>query len=416
MPRKREGSVEYRGGCWQAHLWFRLPTKHRKWVKLEGIPADDRETAKAAATYAQEILDQRGYVPTARDLTVNEWMPRWIKLRKKLWASWPNDASNYRIYIEPDLGVLPIKAITRGHGRALVRKLDDHVLAGDLADSTAANVWYTATRMFLDATQSNEPEVAVLEANPFRDIEGPTAKSIEREKQFLYPDEFIKLVSCPMVPLVYARLYTIAVYTQVREAEELALDWMAFDLGHHTVHVHQSADYVRDDGQTAKPTKGRKARRFGIEPELEPLLEAMKREASNQALLFPDPPTVTGEYGLANMLRAHLKLAGNERPELTERVPTRMPIRFHDLRATGITWRLARGDAPILVQQDAGHTSFQTTERYIRLARGIIGQEVFPVLPERLLGAAAKSPRKAQMGHSGATLPGTSWAQQGLNL
>ena len=75
-----------------------------------------------------------------------------------------------------------------------------------------------------------------------------------------------------------------------------------------------------------------------------------------------------------------------------------MPIRFHDLRATGITWRLARGDTPILVQQDAGHESFQTTEKYIRLARGIDPEAVFPPLPMRVL--EGKSPGKAPRGSS----------------
>ncbi len=335
-----------------------------------------------------------------RATTVNEWFPRWITLRKKLWPSWENDDTNFRIYIEPLLGILPMKAITRDHGRALARKLDDLVLKEEIADTTARNVWHTGTRMFLDGTQSNEPGVAVLDANPFRDIEGPTAKSPEKQKQFLYPDEFLQLVWCDDVPLVYARFYAVAVYSHVREAEQLALGWSAIDLKHATIHVHESADFVRDDGEGTKPTKSGKARRLGIEVELLPLLEAMHRESGGKGRLFPEPLTVTGEYGLAQTLRRHLKLAGVEREELHERTKTQMRLRFHDLRATGITWRLARGDAPILVQQDAGHESFQTTEKYIRLARGIDPEAVFPVLPSRLLKAAGKSPGKAPRGYS----------------
>lgn len=418
MPKQRSGNVEWRGGMWKAHVWFPGPPRRRDWVPLEGIGSNDRELAKQAAVVAQEVIDRHGYVPSFRGETVSEWTrKRWLKLREKLWpSSWTNDASNFRIYIEPELGILPMRGVTRDHGRTLCRKLDDMVIAGDMAESTARNVWHTATRMFLDARESNEPGVAVLDANPFRDIEGPTAEGVEREKQLLYPDEFLKLVSCPEVPLLYARFYAVAVYTLTRQAEELALDWSAVDLAHGTVHVHQSADYVRDDGRKAKPTKGRKARRPELEAELAPLLEAMKRESGGKGLVFPEPPTVTGEYGLAEMLRKHLKAAGVERSELTERLATRMPIRFHDLRATGITWRLARGDAPILVQQDAGHSSFQTTEKYIRLARGIRPEEVFPPLPRRLLGASANGPRMAQTGQSRSKTSGKQWAQQDLNL
>jgi len=425
MPRARSGNVEWRGGMWKAHVWFPGPPKCREWVPLEGIPATDREAAKEAALAAQEIVDQHGYVPSFRGETVNEWTEKkWLPLRKKLFpASWTNDKSNFGIYIAGDLGILPMRGLTRDHGRALCRKLDDLVLARTIAEATAQNIWYTATRMTLDATRSNEPGVAVLDANPFADIEGPTAKGVDMEKQLLYPDEFIRLVSCEDVPLLYARLYTVAIYTHVREAEELALDWNALDLAHGRIHVHQSVDYVRDDGRTAKPTKGRMARRYRIEAELLPLLEAMHRESGGKGLLFPEPPTVTGDYGLAEMLKRHLKVAGVERAELLKRTETTRPIRFQDLRATGVTWRLARGaagDAPILVQQDAGHKSFQTTEKYIRLAGGFDSETVFPPLPPRLLGAkkttGRKGPRKAQAGQSTPKTSEKQWAQQGLNL
>ncbi len=209
------------------------------------------------------------------------------------------------------------------------------------------------------------------------------------------------------MPVLYARFYAVAIYTYIRQAEQLALDWSAFDLRHQTIHVHESLDLVRDDGEETKTTKARCARRFSIEPNLLPLLEALKEETGGQGRVFPNPPVVTGSTGLAEMLRRHLILAGIERAELTERLKTRMPIRFHDLRATGVTWRLARGDAPIRVQQDAGHSSFQTTEKYIRSASGLVTDEVFPPLPDRLLAVtgsetgsrkrAANSPRIAQV-------------------
>jgi integrase len=42
------------------------------------------------------------------------------------------------------------------------------------------------------------------------------------------------------------------------------------------------------------------------------------------------------------------------------------PIRFHDLRASGITWMAVRGDDPQKIQARAGHTDFNTTQGYIR--------------------------------------------------
>ena len=87
--------------------------------------------------------------------------------------------------------------------------------------------------------------------------------------------------------------------------------------------------------------------------------------------------------------RFYLERAGVTRAELHTKSddPTRKPISFHDLRATGITWMAVRGDEPLRIQQRAGHTDFQTTQIYIRQAEAVREgfSEVFPALPECLL-------------------------------
>jgi hypothetical protein len=97
------------------------------------------------------------------------------------------------------------------------------------------------------------------------------------------------------------------------------------------------------------------------------------------------------QRNMARKLRRYLKIAGVTRPELHEGSPTRKQLTWHDLRATGITWMAIRGDDPLKIKQRAGHTTFSTTERYIRQAEAVregFG-EVFPELPE-CLGVAAR--------------------------
>ena len=80
------------------------------------------------------------------------------------------------------------------------------------------------------------------------------------------------------------------------------------------------------------------------------------------------------------------------RPELHEGSSTRRVLRWHDLRATGITWMAVRGDAPQLIQSRAGHTDFATTLAYVRAAEALAAGfgEVFPALPPRLLESSSK--------------------------
>jgi integrase len=124
--------------------------------------------------------------------------------------------------------------------------------------------------------------------------------------------------------------------------------------------------------------------------------------------LFPDRPANTpkgnqwraavtdyipgpdGEYGLAGQfkrdLRTALEWAGFPiRPELfddSDRTAS-ISIRFHDLRASGVTWRHARRDNPEAI---CGHEDASTNQIYIRALRGLRPDELFPALPERLLG------------------------------
>ncbi len=73
-----------------------------------------------------------------------------------------------------------------------------------------------------------------------------------------------------------------------------------------------------------------------------------------------------------------------------------LSIRFDDLRASGITWRHARGENPSLIRQDCGHEDRATNEIYIRALRGLAEEDLFPELPARLCGA-----RQPKFGPSG---------------
>jgi len=87
---------------------------------------------------------------------------------------------------------------------------------------------------------------------------------------------------------------------------------------------------------------------------------------------------------LAGRLGAVVLAAGDTAKRLT----------WHDLRATGITWMAARGDDPLRIKQHAGHSTFSTTEQYIRTAEAIRDGfgDVFPELPACLLGGLLCAP------------------------
>ena len=136
-----------------------------------------------------------------------------------------------------------------------------------------------------------------------------------------------------------------------------------------------------------KPTKTKDVRKVPIEPNLLPLLEHMRDQASSEGRVLTALPP---RESLAKRLRKYLSWAGVTRAEVFAVDETRRALNFHDLRHTGITWRAVRGDEPLKVQRAAGHDDLATTQRYINEAQtfeGVrFGQPFPPVALSSLVG------------------------------
>lgn len=204
---------------------------------------------------------------------------------------------------------------------------------------------------------------------------------------YLYPSEMPALLACRDVPLAWRITYALAAYTGLRAGELAALRWSDVDDG--VVRLRRALD--RSSGETKVP-KSKETRNVPVEPTLAPLLELVRRA--------PESLVVTqslGQKGLGTLLRDHLIVASLKRASLYTRGPGERPITFHDLRATALTWMALRGDAPQTIQQRAGHSSYTTTQGYVREAEtiGFVGVP-FPPMPSVFLSEIKEAQREAQ--------------------
>jgi integrase len=402
MSRKITGTVEWRGGRWQIRVT--KPEGGRGWIDLPGsIAQEDVEKARRVGAIVARRVRVGDDVPLERGETVREYGTRWVAWRKKrgLTSAVENE-SNLRIHFYEDHASLPMTGITRDMLEDFVTKLDEAVRAGTMRWKTARNVWGTIGTMFDEATNAKDRSLRLLSTNPAAAVRPPD-KGETTSKQFLYPNEFLKLVACPRVPLLRRRLYTFAIYTYSRAGEIVPVDWDTdVDLEHDVILFHEGVDRVRNPDKL-KTTKTKTPRRIAIEPELRPLLEAMHEAADGKGRVFPVLPAASGDSGLANLLRADLAEAGVERHELHHRGISSKPMTFHDLRATGTTWMAVRGDDALKIMARAGHASFQTTQGYIREAESLrqgFG-EPFPALPKALLTGEIESPKNRPIAQKG---------------
>jgi|HubBroStandDraft_1064217.scaffolds.fasta_scaffold11214_4 integrase len=382
---------------WHAK-WTRVDKTRSKWEPLDGkIALDDKPRAKAlAARMAPRIRKASEGQPGVE--TVSDYAIRWCKWREgRGLGCVGGDRATLTNHLLPVIGELDVRSISRDDLKRLVTALDEKVKAGTTVDAkgkqhtfgwkTAVCAWGVARALFRDAQKAKDVSLCVRDDNPAEGVAGPDVGT-NKARTYLWPSEFLTLVSSERVHVRWGRLFALSVYTYTRAGELAALKWEDVDLEHETIHVHRSKDRVRKRG--VKPTKSETARRIPIEPTLLPLLKAMRREAGGKGYVFQMPSA----GGLSYKLKRYLRRAGVKRPDLFASDATRKAITFHDLRATGITWMSARGDDPLRIMQRAGHEDFETTKIYLREAENLSKGfgAVFPTLPRRLLRNAPNRP------------------------
>jgi integrase len=471
--RKLLGQADWHGKS----LTFRLsrsadPARKRRNIRdyYNGALPDDRLLAKKFAhefahRMSLEILEKGATQAVAaqgsKDETVSEWCKRWRAWRVKMGyvKSESEDSKNFRNHIEPLIGGLPMRLVSAANIEAVVERLDARIVDPEkpMSWKTARNAWVCLRAMFRDAVTAKPSSKLRVdrEDNPTLTVappEKPKKGSREKLKTFLYPSEYLELMTAPAIwdpdqgeaktrsanvarakaAQRWMRIFTIAIYMSVRGKELKALTWEWTDLEHWVAKIEMQASSNADHRRTGRDAEDPKCgsfREFDIEPELRPLLLAMFHEAraanggrTPSGRIFPTFPT---EKDLARRLRKYLELAKCTRPELSTRNAHRVPMRFHDLRATGITWMAMRGDDAIHIQELAGHKSLVTTEKYIRKVNRLRGADwgaPFPPIPAMVIGASnvIEKPEARQTIASGArtseAAPTAAWPQSGPNL
>lgn len=408
MSRPNRGTVawrrdaESRTGAWCWHARFtRGDGSRTNWIPLDAkIPESDRG---AAELYAESFVGAaKATMGDGTGISVEAYVARWLAGRVGRVASVEDDRARIRLHVLPTIGKLEARAFTRDDVERLRDALDRKIERGELAWKTVASVWTLVTSMCADMVNAKKREFRVRNDNPCRDVK-PPERGDRKAKQFLYPSEFLRFVSCELAPLRLRRAVAIAVYTFVRDGELRALRWDGgdIDIEHGTLSVTRA---LQRSGKT-KSTKSGETRRFAIEANLLPLLRAMRAEAGGKG-----PVVSFRDRHMSRDLRLWLTRAGIIRPELHEGSPTRKPITWHDLRATGLTWLAVRGDDPLKIKQRAGHTTFSTTELYVREAEAIRDGfgDVFPRLPEAALRIVNDSSLTDDDGTSGGNDEGKS--------
>jgi len=338
-------------------------------------------------------------------LTVGQYADGWLSSSevRKL-ESWESVESLVRVHLLPApvtlggakvaLRDVPIKLVDRHQMKELVFHLDEMARRGigpngrSFQAKTACNVWSVATSMFGDAEDSKDPRLQCIIENPCVKVRGPDPPG-KKNKVYLYPAEFLLLMNCAAIPFEWRAFHALAVYLFARVGELRPLTATDIDLDRGLARLHRAQQRgTRAKAGKIKLPKNRRARWVPLEKPIMPLLRALV-EARPTGPLLRLKELASGKH-LAALAREHLVLAGidqNRLDELLAHDATRQRLRFHDWRATGITWLAYRGVPALHIMQRSGHQSYEVLMEYVREAENLRNTnfgEPFPSLPDAL--------------------------------
>lgn len=368
MGRKRTGCIERRSGKW----FGRLPplpdgTRPRIELGLIGQMTEARARDKLAARVEYARKNPQELLPDATTrsrMSVRAFGEAWTSgellrsygavngLRTK--KSVAKDRQRLRKVVYPVIGSIPIADVTDAH----IDRVMARIPPGSRA-ATQQKYYLVLHRMFDLAIvpgrlRKDNPVTAYH--RPRRD----TAKLFA----YLYPDELLALLRCTAVPVERRVLYALAVYTGLRKQSLYALTWYMVDFGHGTL--------------TSLVSKTGLAQMFEVSSGVQWMLRRWRATSphSRDADYIVRCPHKRDDE--AFRLRSDLQLAGVDRRSLYERTPNVEPLRFHDLRATFVTWAKRAGHGDGWISDRTGHLSAQMIDRYNRAARTLADLKIDP--------------------------------------
>lgn len=316
---------------------------------------------------------------TFSDYFETQWLPNKVAEKKTL-ATY---RSHYNAALKPEFGDVELRRILPTTVQGWVKRM---VEAGVSPGTIRIRVRVLQT-VLAGKKGGSALTDRLIAHNPCAAVALPTAP--EREVAIYTPDEVERLVDA--LDPWWLPLIVLDVDTGLRWGELMGLQVEDFSLGFRSLTVRRTVGELtkKDTGNgtrfyTKQYPKGKKPRLLALSPEVGALIDATIRERAltvgDRLFSMPDKkpppdwhppltlewmPRCTDEWphGLPisrSYFRTFVWLPAIEKAKVPRR-------RFHDLRATNISWLLAGTQNVPMVMERVGHTVFNTTRRYMQV-------------------------------------------------
>ena len=299
---------------------------------------------KAATT----AIDEGSYTVPSK-MTVGQWMDIWIS--EYLGAVKPRTVDLYKgvvkTRIKPGLGAVKLDALNPH----TVQSYYNGLTTEGLAPKTVKNI-HGIFHKALQQAASN----GYIKTNPADACILP--RPVRRELKPLDEDmisAFLKAIQGHQ----FADLFSVTLFTGMREGEALGLLWDCVDLTKGTLIIDKQLQLIRGSGGQYQmvPTKNSKSRSITLAASVVKMLRDVKRKQLENRLRYGESWVDTG-FVFTDDLGNHLSASSVYKAFKRIMVEIGSPeTRFHDLRHSYAVVAIKSGDDIKTVQENLGHAT-----------------------------------------------------------
>lgn len=297
---------------------------------------------------ATAAIDAGTYTAPSK-MTVEQWLDIWTA--EYLGGVKPRTVDNYKgvvkARIKPGLGAVKLEALTPHTIQSYYNGLSKE----GLAPKTVKNIHGILHKALQQAVANG-----YLKTNPADSCILPRA--IRKELKPMDEDRittFLKAIQGHQ----YEHLFTVTLFTGMREGEALGLLWDCVDLTKGTITVDKQLQLIRGSrGQYQMvPTKNSKGRTISIAPYVVTTLKKVKHKQLENRLRYGECWEDSG-FVFTDDLGHHLSASTVYKSFKAVMVDIGSPeTRFHDLRHSYAVASIRSGDDIKTVQENLGHAT-----------------------------------------------------------
>ncbi len=343
------GSVRQRAdGKWEARCYINGKRKSFYAGKQADVLKKMREAMK---------MQDDGLIFEPTRVSLSQWIDIWLEEYVKP-SNKPLTYSTYKSsidsHIKPQLGKIKLTAINSTQIQSFYNRL---FRTDNLAPKTIKNIHGILHKTLQQALKLryigfNPCDSCTLPRIEKNEIKPLTENEIEMFLREIGRDEPLK------------DLFTVALFTGMREGEICGLSWkdVDFNLGTITVRQQLCKEKTKGGGFYIATTKNSKARTLTVAPFVLDILSKVKMEQLKNKLIVGSDWQNKFDLVFTNKIGKHIvPQTANKRFKNIAKKIGRADSRFHDLRHTYAVTSLQEGDSVKTVQENLGHATASFT-------------------------------------------------------